>query len=46
MYNQLRDENIIVELETLVKDVENFDEDVCSYVQFMKQRILSVSGNN
>ena len=46
VYNQLKKENVIVELETLIKKAENFDEELSSYAEFMKQRILSVSGNN
>ncbi len=46
MYNQLRNEHIIVELETLVKNSENFDELTTDYIEFMKERILSVSGVN
>ena len=46
MYNQLRNENVIIELEGLVKAVENFDEELNSYLQFCKERMLSLSGNN
>jgi len=46
VYNELKKENIIVEFENLVKSAEKFDEELCSYTEFMKQRILSVSGNN
>lgn len=46
MYNQLRNEHIIVELETLVKNSEKFDELTTDYIEFMKERILSVSGVN
>lgn len=46
MYNELKSENIIIELENLVKDAKNFDNDLTCYAEFMKQRILSVTGNN
>jgi len=46
MYNKLRNENVIVELETLVDTIKDFDEELNTYLQFCKERILSVSGNN
>ena len=46
MYNELKNENIIIEIERLVKDAKDFDDDLTCYAEFMKQRILNVSGNN
>ncbi len=46
MYNELKKENIIIELETLIKDYNNIDETISSYAEFMKERILGVSGIN
>ena len=46
MYNDLRKENVIIDLEVLVKSAKSFDEELSSYLEFTKQRILSVSGNN
>lgn len=46
MYNQLKNQNIIIDLETLIKNAEEFDEITSSYAEFMRERILSVSGIN
>lgn len=46
MYNELKKENIIIELESLLKDYKNVDETISSYAEFMKERILGVSGIN
>ncbi len=46
MYNELKNENIIIELESLLKNCDNIDESISSYAEFMKERILSVSGIN
>lgn len=46
MFNELRKENVIVDLEVLVKSAQNYEEDMNTYLEFTKQRILSVSGNN
>ncbi len=43
MYNQ---KDIIIEIETLVKSVETYQDETNMYVELMKQRILSVSGDN
>ena len=46
MYKNLKDENVIVELENLVKNC-NIEEDLnTTYAIFMKERILAVSGLN
>lgn len=46
MYNKLRDENVIIELETLVKNINDEEDIATSYAIFMKERILAVSGLN
>ena len=46
MFNELVEQNIIVDLESLVKSAKDFDEDLSSYLVFMKEQILSVTGNN
>lgn len=46
MYNELKKEKVIIELEQLVKDAKYFDDELSCYAEFMKQRILSVTGNN
>ncbi len=46
MYYELKKENVIVDLENLVKSAKDFDEDLSSYARFMKEQILSVTGNN
>ncbi len=46
MFNKLKNEKVIIDLEILVKNTENLDEDINSYAEFMKERILSVSGVN
>ena len=46
MYNELKNENVIIDLEILVKEAKDFDNDLTCYAEFMKQRILSVTSNN
>ena len=46
MYNELRNEKVIIDLETLIKKTKEIDEDTTEYALFMKERILSVSGVN
>lgn len=46
MYEELKKDNVIIELETLLHSVENIDETITSYAEFMKERILGVSCNN
>lgn len=46
MYKELKNDKVIVDLETLIKDAKNFDENLSSYMIFMKERILRVSGDN
>ncbi len=46
MYNELKNEKVIIDLETLIKNSTELDEDTTAYALFMKERILSVSGVN
>lgn len=46
MYNELKKEKMDLDLETLVKEAKDFDENLSTYMLFMKERILRVSGNN
>lgn len=46
MYNKLKDENVIIELENLIKNCDDNDDITTSYVLFMKERIMAVSGIN
>lgn len=46
VYNELKKEKVDLDLETLVKDAKDFDENLSTYMLFMKERILRVSGNN
>lgn len=46
MYNDLKNSNVIVEIEALVNSANEENDDISSYVQFMKERIMSVSGIN
>lgn len=46
MFNELKNDCIIIDLENLVKEAKNFDNELTSYAEFMKERILSVSGKN
>lgn len=46
MFNKLKDEKIILDLENLVKNCEE-DEDIStSYAIFMKERLLGLSSLN
>ena len=46
MFNELKNQNIIIDLELLIKEVNSLDEIANSYAEFMKERILNVSGLN
>ncbi len=46
MYYELKNEKVIIDLETLIKNSTELDEDTTAYALFMKERILSVSGVN
>ena len=46
MYDDLRNEKIIIEIVNLVNDIEEFEEDIDAYCTFMKEVILNTSGIN
>lgn len=46
MYNDLKKENIIIEINNLVEDVEKTFEEIDMYCDFMKNLFLSGSGKN
>ena len=46
MYDDLKKEEIIVEIVNLIDDIEQYKEDVDAYCAFMKGVILSTSGLN
>lgn len=46
MYEKLKDEKIIIEITGLIGKVENIQEDIDSYCEFMKGVILNTSGLN
>lgn len=46
MYNELKKENIIIDLQVLMNNIETQDENINSYAEFMKERFLSLSGIN
>ena len=46
MYNELKNEEIIVEIVNLVEKIEDYKEAVDAYCEFMKGVILSTSGLN
>ena len=46
MYKELKDKNIIVEINELVKKADEFKSDLDMYCEFMRERFLAVSGNN
>ncbi|MFR1672244.1 MAG: hypothetical protein ACLSWI_04785 [Candidatus Gastranaerophilaceae bacterium] len=46
MFEDLKSEKIIVEITNLVDKVEEFQEDIDSYCEFMKGVILNTSGLN
>ncbi len=46
MYNELKNEEIIVEIVNLVEKIEDYKADVDAYCEFMKGVILSTSGLN
>lgn len=46
MYNKLKDENVILEFEKLIKNCNEDEESNTTYAIFMKERILAVSGLN
>lgn len=46
MYEELKNERIIVEITNLVNRVESIQEEIDSYCEFMKGVILNTSGLN
>lgn len=46
MYEDLKNEKIIVEITNLVEKVEQFQDDIDSYCEFMKGVILNTSSLN
>ncbi len=46
MYNDLKNEKIIVEIVNLIDKIESFENDVDAYCAFMKDVILNTSGLN
>ncbi len=46
MYDDLRNEKIVIEIINLVDDIEQFENDVDAYCSFMKEVILNTSGLN
>lgn len=46
MFEDLKNDKIIVEITNLVDKVEEFQEDIDSYCEFMKGVILNTSGLN
>ena len=45
-FENLKNENIIIEIRNLVNDCENFEDDIDSYCAFMREVILNTSGVN
>lgn len=46
MYEDLKREDIIVEMKTLVDKAEEFKSEIDAYCDFMKQTFLATSGLN
>lgn len=46
MYEDLKNEKIIIEITNLVENTEKIQEDIDAYCQFMKSVILNTSGLN
>lgn len=46
MYEDLKNEKIIVEIVNLVENIESIKDDIDSYCEFMKGVILNTSGKN
>lgn len=46
MYEDLKNEHIIIEIKTLIKTVDQLQEDLDLYRDFMREQLLSLSGNN
>jgi len=46
MYEELKKNDVIVELKTLIDTAEEFQSDIDAYCDFMKQTFLATSGIN
>ena len=46
MFNELKDEKLVVEITNLVNSCEKLEEDLDTYCEFMKGMFLSTSGLN
>lgn len=46
MYDELKNNEIIVELKTLIDIAEEFQSEIDAYCEFMKQTFLATSGLN
>ena len=46
MYEELKNERIIVELKELINKADEFKDDIDCYCEFMKETFLTVSGLN
>ena len=46
MYDKMKNEQIIIEITTLVDTIENMQEDIDAYCEFMKGVFLNTSGLN
>ncbi len=46
MYEDLKNEKIVIEIINLVENIEQFENDVDAYCAFMKDVILNTSGLN
>lgn len=46
MYEELKNNDIIVEMKTLIDTAEEFQSDIDAYCDFMKQTFLATSGLN
>ena len=46
MYEDLKNEKIIIEIRSLVDDIENVKDEIDAYVEFMKEMFLFTSGKN
>lgn len=46
MFNELLKEDVIVDLQNFLSNKNCADTDLSEYVQFMKEQILTVNGNN
>lgn len=45
-FDDLKNENIIIEIKHLVDEYEDFEDDIDAYTSFMREMILNTSGLN